>query len=121
MTGTDSERAPDSTSTPEKTPETPSGGAPAAGRGKLFRTVVRNARDNPYLTVMFGFWAFGYTMMVPTLLGSHFMSFISDYLGGAPETLFVAFGVLLISVVLFAFLVPFILWMLVCWALRREE
>lgn len=89
--------------------------------GRLLATVARNARENPYLTALFGFWAFGYTMMVPTLLGSRFMAFISEQLGGAPETMFVAFGVLLLNVLLFAFAVPFVLWMLVCWALRREN
>jgi hypothetical protein len=83
--------------------------------------VARNARDNPYVTVLFGFWAFGYMMMVPTLLGGRFMTFISERLGGAPETLFVAFAALLVNVVVFAFAVPFALWMLVCWALRRED
>lgn len=98
----------------------PSGGS--GGRLRRLRAAVaRNARENPYLTVLFGFWAFGYTMMVPTLLGSHFMAFISERLGGAPETLFVAFGLLLLNVAVFAFAVPFALWMLVCWALRQTD
>jgi len=83
--------------------------------------MVANARQNPYLTVLFGFWAFGYTIMVPTLLGSRFMPFISERMGGAPETLFVAFGVLMIDVVVFALVVPFVLWMLVCWAMDPDR
>jgi len=95
---------------------------PAPGRWRrLARTVARNARENPYVTVLFGFWAFGYMMMVPTLLGGRFMTFLSERLGGAPETLFVAFGGLMVNVLVFAFLVPFVLWMLVCWALRRDD
>ena len=85
------------------------------GKAKL------NAKANPFLTVLFGFWAFGYTMMVPTLLGSRFMAYISEQLGGRPEMLFVAFGALMINVILFAIIVPFVLWMLVCWALRSEK
>jgi len=103
-----------------------SGGAPDPGppRGRVARlasTVARNARENPYVTVLFGIWAFGYMMMVPTLLGGHFMTLISERLGGAPETLFVAFGGLMLNVLVFAFGVPFLLWMLVCWALRRDD
>ncbi|MBI5136015.1 MAG: hypothetical protein HZA24_01625 [Nitrospirae bacterium] len=88
---------------------------------RLLRQAAANARANPYLAVLFGFWAFGYTMMVPTLLGSRFMAFISERLGGAPETLFVAFGALLLNVFVFAGVVPFVLWMLVCWALHGEK
>jgi len=96
--------------------------SPPVGRiGRLWAQAGKNARANPYMTVLFGFWGFGYTMMVPTLLGSGFMSFISESLGGAPETLFVAFGVLMINVILFAVVVPFVLWMLVCWAIRGEK
>jgi hypothetical protein len=102
------------------------GGAPDPGapRGRLARlahAVARNARENPYVSVLFGIWAFGYMMMVPTLLGSRFIPLISERLGGAPETLFVAFAGLMLNVLVFAFLVPFLLWMLVCWALRRED
>ncbi len=93
--------------------------------GSWFRRVMRsakaNAKANPYLSVLFGFWAFGYTMMVPTLLGSHFMAYISEQLGGKAEMLFVAFAALMINVVLFAVIVPFVLWMLVCWALRNDK
>jgi len=95
--------------------------APVGRLGRLWAQMGVNARANPYLAVLFGFWSFGYTMMVPTLLGSHFMAFISEKLGGAPETLFVAFGVLMINVILFAGVVPFVLWMLVCWAQRSEK
>jgi len=95
---------------------------PEPGRlGRLARSARRNARAHPYLTVLFVFWGFGYTMMVPTLLGSQYLPFISERLGGAPETLFLAFGVLVINVLLFAVVVPFVLWMLVCWALGMED
>lgn len=102
-------------------PGRPGQGEPAGFWGRLGRAVVRNAKDNPYVTVLFSFWAFGYMMMVPTLLGGHFMTYISERLGGTPETLFIAFGGLMVNVLLFAFLVPFLLWMLVCWALRRDD
>jgi hypothetical protein len=85
------------------------------------KQVKANARANPYMTVLFGFWAFGYTIMVPTLLGSRFLPYISERLGGAPETLFVAFAALMVNVVIFAVVVPFVLWMLVCWAMRDEK
>ncbi len=86
---------------------------------RLMQQVGLNARAHPYLSVLFSFWSFGYTMMVPTLLGSRFMPYISEQLGGHPEMMFVAFGVLVIDVALFAVLVPFVLWMLVCWAMRQ--
>lgn len=88
---------------------------------RLLKQARDNVRDHPYLTVLFGFWAFGYTMMVPQILGSQFLPFVSGELGGRPEAMFVAFGLLLLNVLLFAFVVPFVLWMAVCWALRREE
>jgi len=88
---------------------------------RLMKQVKANARANPYMTVLFGFWAFGYTMMVPTLLGSRFLPYISERLGGAPETLFVAFAALMLNVIIFAAVVPFVLWMLVCWAMRDEK
>jgi len=95
--------------------------APAGRLLRLGRRVAANARAHPYLTVMFGFWSFGYTMMVPTLLGSHFMAFFSEQFGGRPEALFLAFGLLLVNVILFAFVVPFVLWMMVCWALGQGD
>lgn len=88
---------------------------------KLLSRVAGNVRENPYMSALFGFWTFGYTMMVPQILGSRFMPYISERMGGAPEAMFVAFGLLLVNVMLFAFIVPFGLWMLVCWALRKEE
>jgi hypothetical protein len=94
---------------------------PRGRLGRLFRRAGQNAREHPYMTVLFCFWAFGYTMMVPQILGSSFLPFVSGEFGRRPEAMFAAFGVLLINVLLFAFGVPFGLWMLVCWALRREE
>lgn len=88
---------------------------------RLWSRTAGNAREHPYISALFGFWAFGYTMMVPQILGSRFMPYISEKMGGAPEMLFVAFGALLINVLLFAFIVPFCLWLLVCWALGKEE
>jgi hypothetical protein len=89
--------------------------------GRLLRQARANAREHPYMTVLFAFWAFGYTMMVPQILGSSYLPFISAQLGGRPETMFVAFGVLLVNVALFALAVPFTLWMLICWALRKDD
>ncbi len=83
--------------------------------------MVANARNHPYLTALFGFWCFGYTMMVPQLLGAGYLPYLSERMGGAPETLIVAFGGLLLMVVLFAFVVPWGLWMLVCGALTPPE
>jgi hypothetical protein len=93
----------------------------ASALRRLWRRAKDNAREHPYLTVLFGFWAFGYTMMVPQILGSGYLPFVTAQLGGRPEAMFVAFGILLANVVVFALGVPFGLWMLVCWALRREE
>jgi len=89
--------------------------------GRLLKRARENAREHPYLTVLFGFWSFGYTIMVPQILGSSFLPFVSGQLGGRPEAMFAAFGLLLVNVLVFAIVVPFGLWMLVCWALRREE
>lgn len=97
---------------------------PSRTRGRLRRLFAQarvNAGEHPYLSVLFAFWSFGYTMMVPQILGAGYLPFISGQLGGRPEAMFVAFGVLLVNVLLFALLVPFGLWMLVCWALRRED
>jgi hypothetical protein len=97
-------------------------GPAAPGRiGRLLRQARANAREHPYMTVLFCFWAFGYTMMVPQILGGSYLPFVSDQLGGRPEAMFAAFGLLLLNVILFALAVPFALWMLVCWALRRED
>ncbi|MDH5525970.1 MAG: hypothetical protein OEY97_01515 [Nitrospirota bacterium] len=88
---------------------------------RLARQALANAREHPYLTALFGFWSFGYTIMVPQVLGGRYLPFLSEQMGGRPETLFVAFGLLMVNVVVFAFVVPFGLWMLVCWALGRDE
>lgn len=98
----------------------PEAGGP--GRvGRMLRQARENARAHPYLTVLFAFWAFGYTMMVPQILGSGYLPFVSEQMGGRPEAMFVAFAMLLVNVALFALAVPFGLWMLICWALRRDD
>jgi len=89
--------------------------------GRVLRQARVNAREHPYLTVLFGFWAFGYTMMVPQILGSAFLPFVSEQLGGRPEAMFLAFGALLVDVIVFALAVPFTLWMLICWAIRKDD
>jgi hypothetical protein len=88
---------------------------------RLFRQALSNAREHPYLSSLFGFWSFGYTIMVPQVLGTRYLPFLSEQMGGRPETLFAAFGLLMVNVVVFAFVVPFGLWMLVCWALGRDD
>jgi Na+/phosphate symporter len=89
--------------------------------GRLLRQAKANAREHPYMTVLFAFWAFGYTIMVPQILGSNYLPFVSEQMGGRPEAMFVAFAMLMVNVVLFALAVPFALWMLICWALRKED
>lgn len=88
---------------------------------RILQWVARQAQKHPYITLLFGFWAFGYTFMVPTLFGGRMILFIAHLLGDTPKAWFLGFGFLFLNVFVFAFLVPFALWALLCWALQEPE
>jgi hypothetical protein len=77
-------------------------------------------KAHPFLTMVFIVWAFGYTFMVPTVFGGKLISTLAHLLGNIPQDLFLAFGFLFLSVFLFALLVPFGIWILICWALEEK-
>ena len=88
---------------------------------RFLRWVAQQAQRHPYMTLLFGFWAFGYTFMVPTLFGGRMILFVAHLLGDTPQAWFLGFGFLFLNVFLFAFVVPFLLWVLLCWALQEPE
>ena len=89
--------------------------------GNFARWVIQQARLHPFLSLVFGFWAFGYTFMVPSIFGGRLILSIAHLLGDTPQDFFIAFGFLFLSVFLFALVVPFALWTLICWALEEKE
>jgi hypothetical protein len=76
------------------------------------------AKRHPFLTAIFAFWGFGYTFMVPNLLGGHFLYSFFRIVGKSPGDAFLGFSILFGMVALFAGGVPFMIWYLVCRALE---
>lgn len=79
------------------------------------------AKRHPFLTAIFSFWGFGYTFMVPNLLGGHFLFSFFKLVGKSPMDAFMGFSLLFGMVGIFAFLVPFSIWYLVCRALESTD
>ena len=78
-------------------------------------------KRHPLLTTVFGFWGFGYTFMVPNLLGGRFLQAFFHAVGSEPGKVFLGFGALFFMVFLFAGVVPFALWYFVCQALESAD
>ncbi|MBI5198127.1 MAG: hypothetical protein HZA19_05900 [Nitrospirae bacterium] len=87
---------------------------------RFFTWVLKQAKTHPYITVVFAFWAFGYTFMVPAIFGGKLILTVAHLLGDTPQAIFWGFGFLFLSVFLFALVVPFGLWLLICWALEES-
>lgn len=84
-------------------------------------SILTLAKRHPLLTAIFAFWGFGYTFMVPNLLGGHFLYAFFRIVGKSPGDAFLGFSLLFGMVALFAGGVPFMIWYLVCRALESGE
>ncbi|MHB8421590.1 MAG: hypothetical protein ACYC9S_02165 [Leptospirales bacterium] len=84
-------------------------------------SVLSLAKRHPLLTSVFAFWGFGYTFMVPNLLGGRFLFAFFKVVGKSPGDAFLGFSLLFGMVILFAGVVPFLIWYLVCRALESGE
>jgi len=83
--------------------------------------VLALAKKHPLMTAIFAFWGFGYTFMVPNLLGGHFLYSFFRLVGKTPGDAFLGFSILFGMVFLFAGVVPFFIWYLVCRALESKD
>ncbi len=99
----------------KQNPETDTGMQPQ----KL--SIIALAKRHPLLTSLFAFWGFGYTFMVPNLLGGRFLFAFFRIVGKSPGDAFMGFSLLFAMVFLFAGIVPFLIWYLVCRALESGE
>jgi hypothetical protein len=84
-------------------------------------SIIELAKKHPVLTAIFAFWGFGYTFMVPNLLGGHFLYSFFRIVGKSPGDAFLGFTILFGMVILFAGVVPFLIWYLVCRALESTD
>jgi hypothetical protein len=82
---------------------------------------ARQARVHPYVSLVFGFWAFGYTFMVPSIFGGKLILTVAHLLGDTPQAIFLGFAFLFLNVFLFSLVVPFGIWLLICWAMQEKE
>lgn len=89
--------------------------------GQEKRSLTELVKRHPLLTTVFGFWGFGYTFMVPNLLGGRFLQAFFHAVGSNPGKVFLGFGALFFMVFLFAGVVPFALWYFVCQALESAD
>jgi hypothetical protein len=83
--------------------------------------ILELAKKHPLMTAIFAFWGFGYTFMVPNLLGGHFLYSFFRLVGKTPGDAFLGFTILFGMVFLFAGIVPFLIWYLVCRALESKD